>query len=488
EPSLRIPKGSDGFSITIQPSLTETQSLQLFTAQRNHLAGTELEAGFATSLASATTIEPNADYISAYANKTGAAAYLDSGLKLGASAEGSLLSFIIPKQTNTSGAPVTLIANGDLTLNGTSLSALTLDNGSTLSAADLATWTNSISGSSNVKATASNVITIDPANFDSTRRLSINGTTIISSSAPSNAQELAILVNAQSALTNVEGFVDNDGSFVLRNTAGNEGANITLGSDVAETSNFLGRTNSLVTGRVYYEGDAIEFGFKDYWAGNGTAQDLSRLGLATTLSSDATTSEDFLVYATGDAKTAELQYRIGDVKAESTTAAEKPLVFTYTAANTVEIRDKTSDTLLAKRTYESAKDIVFGDVRIRLSGAPAVGDSFTLQPNTGGLGDNSNIVALAAVQNIRLEGGELPVQTYITLVNGIGNVNSLSKMSAEALEVVYEDAVALGDAATGVSLDDEAANLIRFQQSYQAAAQIIKVSGDLFDAILSASR
>ena len=488
EPSLRIPKGSEGFSITIQPSLTETQSLQLFTAQRNHLAGTELEAGFATSLASATTLEPNADYISAYANKTGAAAYLDSGLKLGASAEGSLLSFNIPKQTNTSGAPVTLIANGDLTLNGTSLSALTLDNGSTLSAADLATWTNSISGSSNVKATASNVITIDPANFDSTRRLSINGTTIISSSAPSNAQELAILVNAQSALTNVEGFVDNDGSFVLRNTAGNEGANITLGSDVAETSNFLGRTNSLVTGRVYYEGDAIEFGFKDYWAGNGTAQDLSRLGLATTLSSDATTSEDFLVYATGDAKTAELQYRIGDVKAESTTAAEKPLVFTYTAANTVEIRDKTSDTLLAKRTYESAKDIVFGDVRIRLSGAPAVGDSFTLQPNTGGLGDNSNIVALAAVQNIRLEGGELPVQTYITLVNGIGNVNSLSKMSAEALEVVYEDAVALGDAATGVSLDDEAANLIRFQQSYQAAAQIIKVSGDLFDAILSASR
>ena len=398
------------------------------------------------------------------------------------------MSFNIPKQTNTSGAPVTLIANGDLTLNGTSLSALTLDNGSTLSAADLATWTNSISGSSNVKATASNVITIDPANFDSTRRLSINNFTIISDSAPSNAQELAILVNAQSASTNVEGFVDNDGSFVLRNTAGNEGANITLGSDVAETSNFLGRTNSLVTGRVYYEGDAIEFGFKDYWAGNGTAQDLSRLGLATTLSSDATISEDFLVYATGDAKTAELQYRIGDVKTESTTAAEQPLTFTFTASNTVEIRDKTTDTLLAKRTYESAKDIVFGDVRIRLSGAPAVGDSFTLQPNTGGLGDNSNIVALAAVQNIRLEGGELPVQTYITLVNGIGNVNSLSKMSAEALEVVYEDAVALGDAATGVSLDDEAANLIRFQQSYQAAAQIIKVSGDLFDAILSASR
>lgn len=488
EPSLRIPKGSEGFSITIHPSLTESESLQLFTAQRNHLAGTELEAGFAAGLAKATTLEPNADYISAYTNKTGTAAYLDSGLKLGASAEGSLLSFNIPKQTNTSGNTVTLIPNGDLTLNGIALGALDLSNGSTLSAKDVAAWANTISGASNVTAIASNVITIDPANFDSTRRLSINGTTIISNSAPADAQALAVLVNAQSATTKVEGFVDHDGNFVLRNTAGNEGANITLGSDATEASNFLGRTNSLVTGRVYYEGDAIEFGFKDYWAGNGTAQDLSRLGLATTLSSDATISEDYLVYATGDARSAELQYRIGDVKAATTTVAEPPLLFTFTGSKTVEIRDKTTDTLLAKRTYDSAKDIVFGDVRIRLSGAPAIGDSFTLQPNTGGLGDNSNIVALAAVQNIRLEGGELPVQTYITLVNGIGNVNSLSKMSAEALEVVYEDAVALGDAATGVSLDDEAANLIRFQQSYQAAAQIIKVSGDLFDAILSASR
>jgi flagellar hook-associated protein 1 FlgK len=111
-----------------------------------------------------------------------------------------------------------------------------------------------------------------------------------------------------------------------------------------------------------------------------------------------------------------------------------------------------------------------------------------VKPNFGGLGDNATIAALANIQNLRLENGEIPVQSYISMVNNVGNVNSLSKMSAEALEVVYNDAVALGDAASGVSLDDEAANLIRFQQSYQAAAQIIKISGDLFDSILSASR
>ena len=485
EPSLRIPAGSEGFSITIHPPLTETQSLQLFTAQRNHLVGTELGEDFSANLASSTTLEPNATYISEYVNKTGSAAYLDSPLKLGASAEGSLLSFTIPKQINTSGAPTTLIASGDLSLNGIALGSLSLADGSTLSAADIATWANSISASSNVTATASNVITIDPANFDSTRGLSIDNVEIDFGLPPTSAQGLATLVNDK-LIPNVEAFVDNDGNFVLRNT---EGANIILGSPYqSDSSNFLGRTNSIVTGRVYYEGDAIDFGFKDYWAGEGTAQDLARLGLATTLSSDETVGEDFLVYATGNAASAELQYRIGDVQPASKIAAEQPLIFTFSGSNTVEIRDKATDTLLAKRTYESAKDIVFGDVRIRLSGAPAVGDSFTLQPNIGGLGDNSNIVALAAVQNVRLDGGETPVQTYITIVNGIGNVNSLSKMSAEALEVVYNDAVALGDAASGVSLDDEAANLIRYQQSYQAAAQIIKVSGELFDSILSASR
>ena len=125
EPSLRIPAGSEGFSITIHPSLTETQSLQLFTAQRNHLVGTELGEDFSANLASSTTLEPNATYISEYANKTGSAAYLDSPLKLGASAEGSLLSFTIPKQINTSGAPITLIASGDLSLNGNALGSLT---------------------------------------------------------------------------------------------------------------------------------------------------------------------------------------------------------------------------------------------------------------------------------------------------------------------------------------------------------------------------
>ncbi len=157
EPSLRIPKGSEGFRSRFIRHSPNQNRCNFSQHSVIILLVLSLKPVLRQVLRKATTLEPNADYISAYTNKTGAA-YLDSELKLGASAEGSLLSFSIPKQTNTSGATVTLIPNGDLTLNGIALGALDLTNGSTLSAKDVATWVNTIRATSNVTATASNVI------------------------------------------------------------------------------------------------------------------------------------------------------------------------------------------------------------------------------------------------------------------------------------------------------------------------------------------
>ena len=487
EPAVYLPKGSQGFEISINPGVSGDQALQLFTAQRNQVAGTALSAEFRAGFDKATSLEPDASYISDYANKSGASGYLDQEFSLGAHAEGLLLSGLIPKQSNVSGSSETLIAAGALTLNGQALGALSLADSATLDAAAVASWVNGASGTG-VTATASNVILVDPLDFDNTSRLSINGTAIIGDTYPATAQELVGLINAASATTKVSADVTADGLVEIRNSTGNEGANITLGSDGSDTSNFLGRSNGLVTGRVLYEGDAVGVGFADYFNGQGSASDLSRLGLQTTLSSTQELKEDLYFYASGTASTVDIIYRTGSVAEKTAAELEPALEFKFISATSVEIRDTDSDTLLATRSYDSAKDINFGDLRVRFSEAPATGDIYTVKPNLGGLGDNATIAALANIQNVRLENGEIPVQSYISMVNNVGNVNSLSKMSAEALEVVYNDAVAVGDAASGVSLDDEAANLIRFQQSYQAAAQIIKISGDLFDSILSASR
>ena len=66
----------------------------------------------------------------------------------------------------------------------------------------------------------------------------------------------------------------------------------------------------------------------------------------------------------------------------------------------------------------------------------------------------------------------------------VGNKATLSRISQEALQVVYDQAVETKDAVSGVSLDSEAADLIRFQQAYQASAQVIQVASKLFDSIL----
>lgn len=61
----------------------------------------------------------------------------------------------------------------------------------------------------------------------------------------------------------------------------------------------------------------------------------------------------------------------------------------------------------------------------------------------------------------------------------------ISLDAAEAMKVQSENWF---DSTSGVSLDEEAANLVRYQQSYAAAARILTTAQELFDTILSAAR
>ena len=58
-------------------------------------------------------------------------------------------------------------------------------------------------------------------------------------------------------------------------------------------------------------------------------------------------------------------------------------------------------------------------------------------------------------------------------------------MAREALSVVHTQAIESRDAVAGVSLDEEAANLIRYQQAYQANARVMQTATTLFEALLN---
>jgi flagellar hook-associated protein FlgK len=81
-------------------------------------------------------------------------------------------------------------------------------------------------------------------------------------------------------------------------------------------------------------------------------------------------------------------------------------------------------------------------------------------------------------------GGKTFAASYIDTVNDMGNIARQASIAQSALQVVYDQAETARDGVSGVSLDQEAADLIRYQQAYQAAAKILQISSQLFDSVL----
>jgi len=77
---------------------------------------------------------------------------------------------------------------------------------------------------------------------------------------------------------------------------------------------------------------------------------------------------------------------------------------------------------------------------------------------------------------------------YGQLVSKVGTLTHSAKISQSAQEVLLNQAKQARENLAGVNLDEEAANLIKFQNSYQAAAQAIAVASSLFDTLISAVR
>ena len=140
--------------------------------------------------------------------------------------------------------------------------------------------------------------------------------------------------------------------------------------------------------------------------------------------------------------------------------------------------------------FDPDSPITVNGAEFRIEGTPAAGDVFNIERNTNASGDNRNALALAATQDTPvIARGTLSVgQAYSALVANVGAVTARAQSSAEAQAVVLESAENRRLELSGVDLDEEAANLIRFQQAYEAAAQVVAVGGQLFEILLNATR
>ena len=125
-----------------------------------------------------------------------------------------------------------------------------------------------------------------------------------------------------------------------------------------------------------------------------------------------------------------------------------------------------------------------------ISGVPQAGDVLTVQKNSGGQGDNGNALKLANLQNTDiLDGGNTNYQeAYSTLVGRVGTQTAAADAQRQAAQALLTQASDRKTSLTGVNLDEEAADLVRYQQAYQAASRIISTTQSLFDSLLAAVR
>jgi flagellar hook-associated protein 1 len=105
-------------------------------------------------------------------------------------------------------------------------------------------------------------------------------------------------------------------------------------------------------------------------------------------------------------------------------------------------------------------------------------------------GDNTVALSLANLEKAStLSGGKSTLSSaYGQLVTQVGASTQSAKVSSAAQEVLLNQAQQDRENLAGVNLDEEAANLVKFQQSYQAAAQVVSVANSLFDSLISAVR
>jgi len=164
------------------------------------------------------------------------------------------------------------------------------------------------------------------------------------------------------------------------------------------------------------------------------------------------------------------------------------VTITFTSATTFNVAGATTGTPTNAVSYTSGGVISYNGWNFRISGTPATGDTFTIGPNTNGVGDNGNMQQIAALQTqLTLDGGKATFQdAYGQIVSDVGTKAREAGTSRDALNALLKQSTDARSAVSGVNLDEEAANMLKFQQAYQAAAKVIGISETLFQSILSA--
>jgi flagellar hook-associated protein 1 len=139
-------------------------------------------------------------------------------------------------------------------------------------------------------------------------------------------------------------------------------------------------------------------------------------------------------------------------------------------------------------TYTPGSAIAANGWTTSISGTPAAGDTFTVGSNAGNVGDNANLFAMIDGLNASaLNGGTTSLTgAASSLLSQVGAQTQQAQSNASAQQAVNSSATDAVNNLSGVNLDEEAANMVKYQQAYQACAQMIQASTTMFNTLITA--
>ena len=288
------------------------------------------------------------------------------------------------------------------------------------------------------------------------------------------------------------------------NNTGTGGATVTVANVGALTSNdyllsYQGGAYSLTNANT---GSSVAF------TGTGTsANPLTADGLSIVLSGTPANGDQFLIQPTATAAGSFSEVLTNSSQIAAAAAVTASAATTNTGGATISsgtVVDPANPNLLNPATiaftsattysvngtgsypYTSGSNITQNGWQVQITGTPAIGDSFTVQSNAGATGDNRNALAMANQQTLGvLSNGTISINGAASaLVTAVGSQAQQVNTAQTAQSAVNSQALATVQSVSGVNLDDEAANLLQWQQAYQASAQALSIGNSVFTTFM----
>jgi len=509
--SVAPPYSSTMFSATARPLTviaagTQAVSLRadgsggelaVFTRDGRQLSGPQLSATQGEALVSAANgFHAGAVLNAAYNGKVGDQAYLDQTFSYGATAVRTIQSAGDNTSIVTEPKIVTARINAGsfvaVPVNGVRINGVPVPVGipALSSAKDIAALLNAQSATTGVKVTARNEITLavpDTLPTGSIQSLSVNG----QSFSAADVQTLLSQINA-AGMPHVSARLEAEGIVIADST----GADLTVTGKIGnETVGEVGATGGVLSFESLNDAASITVDINPAVVSSGSAADTAaltrQLGLSPSFNMTAPLAEDLLVFGLGTDGNASAvsmsgTYDVSTVPTEQMPDGRKYDV-SFGAGSSYAITDVATGTVVSEGEFDPVdREIRYGNWSLSLSGIPATGDVFTVQPTQDPLGDNRNAALLVQLQSRTdvMAGQGTFQQNYETLINRVGSLSVQAEVSRNAQQVMLDHATQARDRVSGVNLDEELADLLRFQQAYQANAQVIQAASKLFDSLM----